>query len=133
MIYELELDPATGIAMIAVEGSPSADEFFAALPGTWAQPGYKTHHRLWDLRRANLDFDAQEIRQLARFVLRDRSPDPCRTAYLVGSELQFGMARMFESLTHGSGIERGVFRDRAEAEAWLLAGGRRGPPSDEDG
>lgn len=119
-LFHLELDAATGIARIPVRGSYSIDEFLAALPGTWTQPGYRSHHRLWDLSRAELDFSTRELRRLARYVLRDRGVDAFRTAYLVGSELHFGMARMFESLTHGSGIERSVFRDRSDAERWLL-------------
>jgi hypothetical protein len=120
MAYQLELDPDTGIARITVEGGYTMEEFFAEIPGTWSQPGYKSHPRLWDFRRADLGFTTEEMRRLARFVLRGRGSDAHRTAYLVGSELQFGMARMFESLTHGSGVERGVFRDPAAAVAWLL-------------
>lgn len=72
MVYELELEPATGIASIAVVGRHSADEFFAALPGTWTQPGYKTHDRIWDFRRADLAFSTRDVRRLARFLLRER-------------------------------------------------------------
>ena len=119
MKYHLELDPATGIATIRVEGRYTMDEFFDHLPETWSQPGYKSHPRLWDLRGADLEFSSAEIRRLAQFVVRARGGDPHRTAFVLGSELQFGMARMFESLTHGSGVERGVFRDLSVAVAWL--------------
>lgn len=45
-----------------------------------------------------------------------------RTALLVGSDAQCGMARMYIALTEAIHPDTAVFRDYDEAVSWLLAG-----------
>lgn len=46
---------------------------------------------------------------------------PHRVAFLADRDLIFGIFRMWEAERIGLGGEAGVFRDEAEAQAWLLA------------
>ena len=44
-----------------------------------------------------------------------------KTALLVGNEMQFGVARMYQTLNDHPQITTEIFRDRAEAHAWIAA------------
>ncbi|HMD39940.1 MAG TPA: hypothetical protein VKH15_11700 [Candidatus Acidoferrum sp.] len=65
------------------------------------------------------DLSAQDVRQLAQRSVF--APD-ARRAFLVASDLAFGLARMFEMFSEGAG-EQGIriFRNLEEALDWVLA------------
>jgi hypothetical protein len=67
-----------------------------------------------------LDFSAAELRQLAASAMTDRS---ARQAIVVGSELGFGLARMFEAFSAVSKDNENVrvFRNADEARSWVLS------------
>ena len=46
---------------------------------------------------------------------------PVKQAIMVNSRLNFGIARMYETLAEKDGHEVHVFDDQDKAEAWLLA------------
>ena len=45
---------------------------------------------------------------------------PIRKAIIVESELEFGIARMYEMLAEKDGFDVQVFRDKSEAMNWLI-------------
>ena len=76
---------------------------------------------LLDLREIE-DFavTAEGIRELAEHAAsRAEQLAPGRLAVLVASDTVFGMFRMLQALLDGTGIEIRVFRDPAQAYAWL--------------
>ena len=56
-------------------------------------------------------------------LVRRRYPERARAriAYVVASDLGFGMSRMYELLSDASPQYNALFRDHDEAMAWLLA------------
>jgi hypothetical protein len=93
------------------------------------QPAF---NQLLDFREASeIDVPNQDLRELATRSIFDRTS---KRAFLVNSDLQFGLARMYGTLrdVHGQEVVR-VFRDQAAALAWLgLAAGAdpaRYPPA----
>jgi hypothetical protein len=74
---------------------------------------------LLDTRRSHVHPSFDGVRELADFV-RSFNPDPPpRTALVVGSDLQYGLARMLGALVGLMHWEFRIFRDIESAEAWL--------------
>ena len=63
-----------------------------------------------------------EVHELASMAATSRAElGRCRLASLVGRDLEFGLARMWEVFVENKWDgETGVFRERAEAINWLL-------------
>ena len=76
---------------------------------------------LHDVREADFDVTTEEVRSLVSLLGEAGSrPGPeRRLAYLVSSDLNFGMVRMFEVLSEQSGVQIHVFRELVQAKAWL--------------
>jgi hypothetical protein len=76
---------------------------------------------LVDCRGMKGTLSADELRIIAAKVrswTKKRSPR-VRCAFLVESDLHFGLVRMFEALSDGIALSISAFRDRVEAMRWL--------------
>jgi hypothetical protein len=60
------------------------------------------------------------VRELADFTVGSRPGERGRNAFLVASEVTYGLCRMYEMLVDTSKLEHQVFRDHAAAVEWLL-------------
>jgi len=75
---------------------------------------------LSDLRRARLSIKGEEVRQLVETILLPaRPPGGWKTAFLVSSAVQFGIARQFDALAEAFGTSQ-PFHDYDAALRWLL-------------
>ena len=75
---------------------------------------------LVDCRDLDAPDDVEAVKTGANRVLRSGSSSGIgRVSFLVASEAEYGMARMFGSLTDPA-LETEVFRDLDRARAWLL-------------
>ena len=81
---------------------------------------------LWDLRRLLRGPDTTpELRRSVAMARRDSDPwAGSRVAILVKRELDYGIARMFTAFADQMDVSYQVFRNEAEAHAWLA-----GPPN----
>jgi hypothetical protein len=70
-----------------------------------------------DLARFDVGFNSVDA--LASRRRESRVVGPTRTAILVMNELQFGVARMYQTLNDHPQITTRIFRDRDEAMRWL--------------
>jgi hypothetical protein len=118
------VDSGTGVRTNVVKGKLTADDLLRALAEIYGMPDYDpAANALWDLRGADgHDLSTQDIRRIAGLVAEHRrTPPGMCTALVVGSTLDFGLARMFEQMLASSaaGITVMVFRDMIEAKAWL--------------
>jgi hypothetical protein len=76
---------------------------------------------LVDCRGMKGTLSADELRIVAAKVrgwTKKRAPR-VRCAFLVESDLHFGLVRMFEALSDGIPLSISAFRDRVEATRWL--------------
>jgi hypothetical protein len=116
-------DPARSLTVLTVSGALTADEVIRALVGFFE--GDVTRDLVWDFTGADLSalnrVGMERIIAVAKDGARLR-PDG-RTALVVGQNLSFGLARMYELLSEVKGhpIHHRVFRDKGEALAWLRA------------
>jgi len=119
------IDSETGTRAHVVTGELTAEELLSALGSVYERPDYKPGACvLWDLRGAELHlFDAHDIRKIADFVAGSRNaPAGTCSALVVGRNLDFGLARMYEQmLVASTDVNVMVFRDIEEARAWLKA------------
>ena len=95
----------------------SWDQFFEN--GLW-KPGLK---ELVDLSLAHPgDITGDFIRRLAHFTnyfYAGKSINTVKVAIYAPEDIDFGLSRMYETLTDTSAEEVMVFRDRQKAELWL--------------
>jgi hypothetical protein len=115
------IDTEKGIVHITVTGPITLAEIKEDLAQLAAATSRRPEMpRLIDLRGATSHLTREETQELADLVKSDpRSVSRTRRALLVGSDLSFGMYRMFESFAAGGAIDYRVFRDEPGARAWL--------------
>ena len=125
------IDSETGARIHVVTGKLTPDDLLGALGGIYERSDYRPGAcALWDLRGAELHlFDKHDIRKIADFVTGNRrAPAGTCAALVVGRNLDFGLARMYEQmLVASTDVKVMVFRDMTEARAWL-----RRPSEDEE-
>jgi hypothetical protein len=121
MAASVHHDPATGIWTIRLSGVVTPQEVLDAYAEMRASPAFVPEApRLWDARET----DAAPIVESIDLVRIARSPGssvPHRVAVLVHRDVDFGMSRVYQA--HAEYAKRPgetrVFRDQAEALAWL--------------
>ena len=68
-----------------------------------------------------MHINADDIRRISEYAngVKDKRGD-ARIAFIVNSDLAYGLGRMFEMVNATSHIRARVFRDYQEGEAWAL-------------
>lgn len=123
MPIETTIDPETGFRVHVLTGRVKPEEVAAALDKVYGRPDFRSDaDTLCDMRQADLgEFSRDTVKSVAAFVSGRRGAPPgARTAVVVGRDLGFGLARMYEQLVEtmsSANIE--VFRDLDEAMEWL--------------
>ena len=67
----------------------------------------------------SFDGDFNTVLDLAMMRVAKKFPNPFKTALLVANDLQFGFARMFQSLSNNPQITMKIFMDELKAIEWL--------------
>ena len=119
MPVTLDLESVEGMAIGIAHGSLTLDEIKESAATMWRVVGGREIPTLWDLRDAQFDLASTEVRDLAEFVKTLVSGGVLRTAFVVSSDLEFGLLRMFEMLREAEGVQTAVFRDKERALEWL--------------
>lgn len=126
------IDPETGLRRHRVEGRFTLEDIHGTLEELYSRPDFRPDADvLWDVRDATLDFTTDEVRQLADFVAKHWGPGgKSRAAFVVSSDFQFGMSRMYEMLLRSQTESTlMVFRSIEDAERWLFETDRTDAPS----
>jgi hypothetical protein len=115
------IDTEKGIVYTTVTGEVTLREISADMAQLADDPSYRPDMPgLVDLRGATKVLDAEETVQFAQFIKSSpRVVNHARRALLVGSDLSYGMCRMFEAMAEDGTVQHRVFRDEAEARAWV--------------
>lgn len=111
-----------GFVLVRVEGQPSFDEMQACTDAYRSAPAYEPGMPiLVDDRARTAPPSVEEIRALAEQASQGPEEEQGqRCAMLVEQDIQFGMSRMWSSLTDEKARTIEVFRDEQEAITWLL-------------
>lgn len=116
-------DNAEGVRYSVMSGHVTGADLEAYRPRASARDGTAPPKGLVDMRAVRtLDVTASTIWELAQLLARAAATaNPQRVAIVASADFTFGMARMFEALAESAGVDTTyrVFRDMAEARAWL--------------
>ena len=115
------IDAEKGIVYTTISGPITLAEIKADMAQLATNAAYRPDMPgLMDLRGATALLSADETAQLADLIKANpRLLNRTRRALLVGSDLSFGMYRMFESFAASGTVEYRVFREENAARAWV--------------
>ena len=123
MDVRTKMDPEKDCRYHTVTGELTLVRLKNALSAVYARPGFRyDQSSLWDLRKATTQHvSAAEVQSIAALVKKHwAGSEAARSALVVSTDLDYGMARMYEMLMEGEiGPRVKVFRDMEEAKAWL--------------
>ena len=116
-----EIDVERGLSVVVCDGTVDGAEIAAVSQALLGDPGYaRVTRQLADLRGCTaVDVPSNELRDLARHVAASDRREGVRLALVAPRDAVFGMARLYAAHREPSGMEVRVFREMAEAEAWL--------------
>lgn len=114
-----QLDSDPGVVVGTVIGDLDRQGLESGASMAWATHGWKGRAVLWDLRKAHLVVTSNDLERFARFI-HDHQPDPPpgRVIFVTTSDLEFGLARIFEVYRDDEATEFRVLRDFEAALDW---------------
>ena len=123
MPFTYMFDRAADIVRTTAHGLVRFDDLAAHLQAL-VDAGLARAPQLIDARDAQHDLPASDIRRLVELVsyLQAVHGFSHRTALVVSTAVDFGMARMYGALAQKVDPDFAVFRDLTAAEAWLQRG-----------
>lgn len=108
-----------GLAIGVVKGQLDVEQLKRGAEALWQTPGWLGYAVLGDLRQARLDLDRSGPERFAQFIRsREPRPPPRRVAWVTPTDLDFGLARVFQAYRENSETECEVFRDYETAVKW---------------
>jgi hypothetical protein len=124
MPIQIRTDPTVRLRHTIMGGTVDDDELVDAYSAVLADPNFDpTLNDLVDARAVRrVDVTPVGVRRLAELVQQiDRLSLPTKIAVVTGDDIAYNAARMYEAIRAGQNApaEHRVFRDIAEARAWL--------------
>ena len=118
-----QIDPAAFRVTIRYTGVIADGDLMEAFARLYRDPAHRPGMaELSDCREVErIDVTSTGLQRLAEMTSRllDARATPWKVAVVVGQDVLFGLARMYELLREGSPEHVMVFRDVGEAERWL--------------
>jgi hypothetical protein len=123
MALSYEIDAELGIVRVTAVGNPTLDDQ-NALASQWLQdPSYRPQMGiLLDNRLRSEPSTRDHIAEVADEAGRSPIPTGTRCAVVVASDAEYGMTRMFASMSEERPLVTKPFRDVSAAEQWLVSG-----------
>ena len=107
------------IAVMKVIGHPTVQDLLEVNKRLAEGGEFVVGGRLWDFRESRVDFTREELAEIAS-VSNRLGQRSSKVAILVGSDLTFGLSRMYQVFRESDHTAVSVFRDETEAMRWLL-------------
>lgn len=122
MPIEFRYDPEKEALFGTMKSPMTFEEYRSSIEAIARSKEFPSDIRtLWDLRE--LEFNEIDRSFEERLIsISEQFPErgPAKVAFIVKSEHDFGMIRMFETLAEKLGYETMVFRSYSEGENWLI-------------
>lgn len=130
-----EILPERGLVIETFEGRVTMTALVPFFQSLYADPAWDPgFDGLADFSAATIDMDFDEMSRLVGYMKSSGTASRGRWAFVVGSALNLGMSRMFQTLSDDLQSDLRFFLDREDALRWLgkpwVAAGR---PSGEPG
>ena len=119
MPIAFEIDHAAQRVMVTATGDIRIEDM-AALVNRLAELCVLSYSQRFDARGAALVMSAEQMRRIVPLIGRLREEHgPARTAFIADSDVSFGMARMYATLSADTDSGFMVYRTIDEGDAWL--------------
>lgn len=119
MAITYDVDHDTQRVMVTATGDIRIEDM-AALVMDLAEKNLIVYAQRFDARKACVVMNAEEIRRLVPLIGRLREEHGhARTAFIAESDVTFGMARMYATLSADTDNGFMVYRTIEEGDAWL--------------
>jgi hypothetical protein len=119
MAAKIKITPKDNMVIVQISGRTTLQDFYDIIKEISDGKRHLYNRRLYDLRKCQLDISREELITLAEKT-KPLDQGPAKVALLAGSELSYGLSRMFEVLRDQNHTEIYVFRDEGKAMEWLL-------------
>jgi len=125
MDYRVDWDPESGHPTVELSGTLLPSDLTRMVGELWADTAYAAaSHAIWDFSDCETHYHFDDIFNLFSFVREHKeSRGPSTVAVVAPRDLEFGMTRMYASLSESLVPRIRVFRTRAEARAWIRDAG----------
>jgi hypothetical protein len=115
-----EIDSKRGLVIETFEGRVTLKALVPFFQGLYADPKWDpSYDGLADLTAATIDMDFDDMAKLVGYMRSSGSASRGRWAFVVGSALNLGMSRMFQTLSDDLQDDLRFFLDREDALRWL--------------
>ncbi len=119
MAVTFDLDSVKGVAVGVARGPLTLKEIKEYAVSMRRQVEGPDIRALWDLRYARFDLSVGEVEDFAEFIKQYSPPGGLRMAFVVSTDLEFGLVRMFEAFRKAADTQTATFRDKGRALEWL--------------
>ncbi len=119
MAITYDVDHSTQRVMVTATGEIRIEDM-AALVMELAEKRVFAYAQRFDARNAMVMMNAEEVRRIVPMIARLREEHGhARTAFIAESDVSFGMARMYATLSADTDNGFMVYRTIEEGDAWL--------------
>lgn len=126
--FSIRPDAAAGWPWVTLEGHLTLEVILETIDALCVDGAYATPSRLWDVRGCTVDLSNEDLREIVEYgSARDRGAG--RVAILAGSDLSYGLGRMYEVFRSSRNAEYRAFREEDRALEWLTTGRDRSTPA----
>jgi hypothetical protein len=136
MPFSYQIHPDQRLVVNTIQGRFSFDDYHTLMESILNDPHFMPGmHMFWDFTVSTLvDFSGDDLGAIKDYIHRNRKRrgKDYRVAFLVHKEVDFGLSRMYQMISEDLPVQMEVFKDRAQAEAWIKAsrpGCKRTPDS----
>ena len=120
MTAQIKITPKDNMVIVQIIGHTTLQDFYALTEKISDGKKYIHNRRFYDFRKSQLDLSTEEMRTLAAKT-KQLSQGYSKVALLAGSDLSYGLSRMFEVLREQDYSDIYVFRDEDKAMEWILS------------
>jgi len=128
----VEIDKARRLARVTLRGQIHADDIIKSFREMLDHPDLTADtNSLWDLSDGSLaQLSRQDVHDVETYMRRFQDVrNGIKSACVCPQDLNYGLARMYEMLSERvTTAQFRVFRNMAEAEAWLASDDPKGCP-----
>ncbi|MEZ4588624.1 MAG: hypothetical protein R2909_19785 [Gemmatimonadales bacterium] len=120
--FSIAIEPP--LIVVTLSGPFRLDDWLGVMRAMPDTPGFEPGlHTLVDGRQAHFDFmfdDAKRLNEVVSRHLDEKRGRGFRSAWVVGADVDFGVARMVQTVLEDLPLEARTFRSIDDARRWLL-------------
>jgi len=119
--YRLARDPEDDHLAVELSGRLLPSDLMRIAAELWTHAEYAVaSHAIWDFSACETNYHFEDIFNLFSYIRKNKdNRGPSTVAVVAPRDMEFGMTRMYASLSEDIGPRVGVFRTRSEARAWI--------------